>query len=155
MSSRLNDGTTQASGSDQVQLPALYTNLALARRNHGGRADKYVAFLRRADPLADAVVEAFALMPEEQWRQMLSSGHLVDSRGRDAYMSDRSRIEASHPAAAQLFQRIQRAAPEHAAAPVGQPGGTDQDVSEDQRRQWKSKSPECGQKTTGGSKSTR
>ena len=32
---------------------------------------------------------------QEQWRQMLSSGHLVDSRGRDAYMSDRSRIDAS------------------------------------------------------------
>jgi len=34
-------------------------------------------------------------LAQEQWRQMLSSGHLVDSRGRDAYMSDRSRIEAS------------------------------------------------------------
>src|SRR6266536_1851314 len=71
MSSRVNDGTAQARGVDEVPLPAAYTNLALARRNHGGRADKYVAFLRRADPLADAVVEAFARMPEEQWRQML------------------------------------------------------------------------------------
>lgn len=40
---------------------------------HGGRADKYVRLLSCADPLADAVAEAFALMPEDQSRAMLES----------------------------------------------------------------------------------
>ena len=51
--------------------PSAYTNLALAKQRHGQRADKYVALLWRADPLADAVVEAFAGMAEEEWRRML------------------------------------------------------------------------------------
>jgi len=53
------------------QLPSAYANLDAARRKHGDRADKYVGLLWRADPLADAVVEAFSQLPEEQWRRML------------------------------------------------------------------------------------
>src|SRR5262245_48467927 len=52
-------------------LPCAYANLEVARQRHGARADKYVALLWRADPLADAVVEVFATMAEEEWRQML------------------------------------------------------------------------------------
>ena len=62
-------------------LPSLYTNLEVARQKHGPRADKYVALLRHGDPLADAVVEAFAGMAEEEWRQML---HIALERGIDS-----------------------------------------------------------------------
>src|SRR5436190_18933272 len=54
-------------------LPSAYSNLDAARSKHGARADKYVGLLNKADPLADAVVEAFAQMPEEQWRAMLEN----------------------------------------------------------------------------------
>src|SRR5258705_2371862 len=62
-------------------LPSAYTNLEVGRLRHGARADKYAALLRRADPLADAVVEVFASMPEEAWRQMLDRAleHGIDS----------------------------------------------------------------------------
>src|SRR5215471_14783455 len=52
-------------------VPTAYVNLDIARQKHGGRADAYVALLWRADPLADAVVEVLASMPEPEWRQML------------------------------------------------------------------------------------
>jgi hypothetical protein len=51
--------------------PSAYANLDLARQSHGARADKYAALLWRADPLADAVVDVFARMTEDEWRQML------------------------------------------------------------------------------------
>ncbi len=63
------------------ELPLAYTNLQSARQKHGTRADIYVARLRRADPLADAVVEALATMDENQSRQMLE---LALERGIDA-----------------------------------------------------------------------
>ena len=37
----------------------------------GTRAEKYVEFLWRTDPLAEAVMEEFARMPESQWRALL------------------------------------------------------------------------------------
>jgi hypothetical protein len=52
-------------------LPCVYANLEVARQRHGARAEKYVALLWHADPIADAVVEVFAAMAEEEWRQML------------------------------------------------------------------------------------
>jgi hypothetical protein len=52
-------------------VPTAYVNLDIARQKHPGRADKYVELLWHADPLADAVVEAFASMPEPEWRLML------------------------------------------------------------------------------------
>jgi len=63
------------------QLPSAYANLDAARRKHGERADKYVGLLGRADPLADAVVEAFSQLPEPQWRRMLD---VALARGIDA-----------------------------------------------------------------------
>jgi hypothetical protein len=51
-------------------VPTAYVNLDIARQKHPGRADKYVELLWHADPLADAVVEAFASMPEPEWRRM-------------------------------------------------------------------------------------
>jgi hypothetical protein len=62
-------------------LPTVYTNLDAARRKHGERADKYVALLGHADPLADAVVDAFSQLPEEQWRRLLNEAL---TRGIDA-----------------------------------------------------------------------
>src|SRR5262245_5346241 len=62
-------------------LPSGYATLDAARRKHGERADKYVELLRRADPLADAVVEAFTRLPEEEWRRMLD---LALSKGIDS-----------------------------------------------------------------------
>jgi len=62
-------------------LPFAYTNLHVARQSHGARADKYVALLSRADPLADAVVDAFSLMPEKTARELLE---LALERGIDS-----------------------------------------------------------------------
>jgi len=67
----MNESATSAPPANHVRLPSTYANLELARRKHGTRADKYAALLWRADPLADAVVEAFARMREEDWRPML------------------------------------------------------------------------------------
>jgi len=62
-------------------VPTAYVNLDIARQKHAGRADKYVALLWRADPLADAVVEVCASMPEPEWRHMLDQalGHGIDA----------------------------------------------------------------------------
>src|SRR4029453_13573894 len=54
-------------------LPCAYANLEVARHRHGTRADKYVALLWRADPIADGVVEVIAAMTEEEWRRMLDA----------------------------------------------------------------------------------
>jgi hypothetical protein len=68
-------------GDHRDNLPSAYGNAGLARQCHGARADKYIALLRRADPLADAVVDVFARMAEAEWRQMLD---LALSDGIDA-----------------------------------------------------------------------
>jgi hypothetical protein len=52
-------------------LPTAYSNLEAARRVHGSRADQYVNLLWRTDPLADAVIDAFAPLPEKDWQAML------------------------------------------------------------------------------------
>jgi hypothetical protein len=54
-------------------LPSAYKNLEAAEQKHGDRARKYVALLGQGDPLADAVVEAFATLPEDCWRPMLEA----------------------------------------------------------------------------------
>ncbi len=46
-----------------AKLPSRVSNLARARRLYGSRADFYVGFLDKGDPLADAVVEAFEELP--------------------------------------------------------------------------------------------
>ena len=48
-----------------------FSNLAFARVAPGPRAEKYVGLFRRTDPLADAVMDAFARVPESVWRPML------------------------------------------------------------------------------------
>jgi len=53
-------------------LPTAYSNLETARREHGPRADQYVSLLWRTDPLAEAVMEAFAPLPEPEWQAMLN-----------------------------------------------------------------------------------
>jgi hypothetical protein len=65
------DAVNRPPAIDEQTLPSACTNLDLARQRHGVRADKYLGFLRQGDPLADAVVEVFAGMAEEEWRRML------------------------------------------------------------------------------------
>jgi ER-bound oxygenase mpaB/B'/Rubber oxygenase, catalytic domain len=64
-----------------IGVPTAYANIDIARQQHGGRADKYVALLWRADPLADAVVDTFASMPEPEWREILERAlaHGIDA----------------------------------------------------------------------------
>lgn len=54
-------------------VPSAYKNLEAAQQKHGDRARKYVELLGQGDPLADAVVEAFATLPEDCWRPMLEA----------------------------------------------------------------------------------
>jgi hypothetical protein len=63
--------SNHAPGQNRHDLPTAYANAALARQRHGPRADKYIALLWCADPLADAVVDVFARLEEAEWRQML------------------------------------------------------------------------------------
>jgi hypothetical protein len=53
------------------RLPSAYAAPESAEAAHGDHAGKYVDFLWRSDPLADAVVREFASMPEGQWRALL------------------------------------------------------------------------------------
>lgn len=54
----------------QPNVPSAYSgpNTGIVR---GVRAEKYADFLWRSDPLADAVMNEFAHMPESQWRALL------------------------------------------------------------------------------------
>lgn len=60
-----------APGQNRHDFPTAYANAVLARQRHGARADKYIALLWCADPLADAVVDVFARLEEAAWRQLL------------------------------------------------------------------------------------
>ena len=53
------------------RVPSGYPGLDLAGAVDGARAEKYADFLWRADPLADAVMDEFARMPESEWRALL------------------------------------------------------------------------------------
>jgi hypothetical protein len=53
------------------RLPSAYSAPEGAEAAHGARAGKYVSFLWRADPPADAVMQEFASMPEVEWRALL------------------------------------------------------------------------------------
>jgi hypothetical protein len=53
------------------RLPSAYSAPQGAEAAHGARAGKYVDFLWRTDPLADAVMQEFARMPEVEWRALL------------------------------------------------------------------------------------
>ena len=53
------------------RLPSAYSASEGSETAHAPRAGKYVDFLWRADPLADAVMQEFASMPEGEWRALL------------------------------------------------------------------------------------
>jgi hypothetical protein len=53
------------------RLPSAYSAPEGAEAAHEARAGKYVDFLWRTDPLADAVMQEFASMPESEWRALL------------------------------------------------------------------------------------
>ncbi len=53
------------------RVPSGYSSLEIAGVMHGPRAEKYAEFLRRSDPLAEAVMDEFARLPENEWRAML------------------------------------------------------------------------------------
>ena len=55
----------------KYHVPSAYSSLETAGAAHGTRAQKYVDFLWRTDPLADAVMEEFARIPETEWRALL------------------------------------------------------------------------------------
>jgi ER-bound oxygenase mpaB/B'/Rubber oxygenase, catalytic domain len=50
-------------------IPSAYSSLPGTA--HGTRAQRYAAFLWRTDPLAEAVMDEFARMPESKWRALL------------------------------------------------------------------------------------
>lgn len=50
------------------RAPSAYSSLPIAS---GTRAEKYAEFLWRTDPLAEAVMDEFARMPESKWRALL------------------------------------------------------------------------------------
>ena len=51
------------------RVPSAYSDSASVM--HGARAEKYAEFLWHSDPLAEAVIEEFARLPESEWRAML------------------------------------------------------------------------------------
>ncbi|HLY59577.1 MAG TPA: oxygenase MpaB family protein [Terriglobia bacterium] len=51
--------------------PPRHPSLETARVPPGSRADKYIDLFHRTDPLADAVMDEFARLPESEWRPML------------------------------------------------------------------------------------
>jgi ER-bound oxygenase mpaB/B'/Rubber oxygenase, catalytic domain len=55
----------------KYRVPLAYSNADDAKVKHGSRAEKYVEFLWRTDPLADAVMQEFASIPEAEWRALL------------------------------------------------------------------------------------
>jgi ER-bound oxygenase mpaB/B'/Rubber oxygenase, catalytic domain len=55
----------------KYRVPSAYSSLDSAGAAHGTRAQKYVDFLWRTDPLADSVMDEFARIPESEWRALL------------------------------------------------------------------------------------
>ena len=53
------------------RLPSAYSAPEGVEATHGARAGKYVDFLWRTDPLADAVMQEFSSIPEGEWRALL------------------------------------------------------------------------------------
>src|SRR5262245_8737671 len=79
-------------------LPTAYSNLENARAKHGPRADQYVSLLWRTDPLAEAVIEAFAPLPEREWQAM---PNLALDRGIEAVPQAPTALRA-------LFEQLDR-----------------------------------------------
>lgn len=55
------------------RVPSGYSSLELVAGTFGAAAGDYAGFLWRTDPLADAVMEDFARLPEGEWRAMLEA----------------------------------------------------------------------------------
>jgi hypothetical protein len=53
------------------RLPSAYSAPGAAEAAQGARAGKYIDFLWRTDPPADAVIQEFSGMPEGEWRTLL------------------------------------------------------------------------------------
>ncbi len=53
------------------RVPSSYSSFDASGVVHRARAEKYSDFLWRSDPLADAVMDEFARMPESDWRALL------------------------------------------------------------------------------------
>src|SRR5690242_3514192 len=53
------------------RVPSAYSRGDTADAASRSRAEKYVGFLGRTDPLAEAVMDEFARMPESEWRGLL------------------------------------------------------------------------------------
>lgn len=53
------------------RLPSAYSEPESAEATYGARAGKYVDFMGRTDPLADAVMREFSTLPEVEWRSWL------------------------------------------------------------------------------------
>jgi hypothetical protein len=53
------------------RVPLEYSRLDTAEVLHGPRAEKYAELLWGTDPLAEAVMDEFARMPEGEWRALL------------------------------------------------------------------------------------
>src|SRR5262249_34648643 len=52
-------------------VPSAYATIDSPSSVWSDRAEKYAGFLRRTDPLADAVMDEFDRMPESEWRALL------------------------------------------------------------------------------------
>ncbi len=65
----------------KYRVPSGYSGLDTVEVLHGPRAEKYVELLWRTDPLAEAVMEEFARLPESEWRALLD---LALAKGLDA-----------------------------------------------------------------------
>jgi hypothetical protein len=63
------------------RVPSSYSGLDATDVRHGPRAEKYADLLWRTDPLAEAVMDEFAHMPENEWRALLE---LALAKGLDA-----------------------------------------------------------------------
>jgi len=81
----------------KYRVPSAYSSLDSAEVAHGTRAQKYVDFLWRTDPLADAVMDEFAHIPESEWRAVLE---MALAKGIEAVP------DASEPLRA-LFRRME------------------------------------------------
>ncbi len=59
------------SGLDSAGVPEDASHVVSHNVPHSPRAEKYAELLWRTDPLAEAVMDEFARMPESEWRALL------------------------------------------------------------------------------------
>jgi len=76
------------------RVPSGYASLDVAGATHGARAEKYAEFLWRSDPLAEAVMDGFARMPESEWRALLDLALTSRYAGAPRFLSALAQIRA-------------------------------------------------------------